>query len=77
MPKIPDEKIAQMESCIHNKVYDGINIKHTDISIRLKDNELDNAIYYLICARDKLIKGENDAYELRLWSAKAKINKLT
>lgn len=76
MPKIPDEKIAQMEPCIHNKVYDGINIKHTDINIRLKDNELDNAIYYLICARDKLIKGEKDAYELRLWSAKAKINKL-
>ncbi len=59
-----------------DKKYNGSVLEYTDVKIRLTDSDLDNAIYYLICARDKLAQGEISAYELRLWSAKAKVRNL-
>jgi hypothetical protein len=58
-----------------NRTYDK-NMVLTKMNIEMDlvpDDELDNIIYYLICAKDKQ-NYEQEAFELRLWSAQNKLN---
>lgn len=66
-----------MEILHHQKVYEGIELKDTIVHLSLdtRNSEIDNIIYYLICAQDKLNKSEIPAYENRLDSAQYKLNK--
>jgi hypothetical protein len=61
----------------HEKVYEKLKLKTTKINITLDtvNDELDNIIYYLICAQDKKNIGEFFGYENRLEAAIDKLSK--
>lgn len=61
----------------HEKIYEKSELKNTKINITLDtvNDELDNIIYYLICAQDKKNQGEQFAYTNRLDSALEKLKK--
>ena len=66
-----------METLHHQKVYEGIELKDiiVHLSLDTRNNEIDNIIYYLICAQDKFNESEILAYKNRLDSAQYKLNK--
>lgn len=61
----------------HDKEYDEeLNIKEITVSLNLDtNNEIDNIIYYLICAQQKLNEGEQISFEARIESAYEKLKK--
>lgn len=60
----------------HDKIFDeDLNIKETIIKLSLTPNELDNIIYYLICAQEKFNSNELLAGEARLEYAYTKLSK--
>lgn len=60
----------------HDKIYENTVLKKTIVKIDLEpNNEIDNIIYYLICAQQKLNEDDNYGYEARLESALLKLNK--
>lgn len=66
-----------MEMLHHQKDYEGIELKNiiVHLSLDTRNNEIDNIIYYLICAQDKFNESEILAYKNRLDSAQYKLNK--
>ena len=61
----------------HDKTYDeDLNIKETIIKLSLNpQDEIDNIIYYLICAQEKFNNNELLAGEARLEYAYTKLSK--
>ncbi len=65
-----------MQTISHKKNYIGTEIKDTRMEIILDPkDDLDNIIYYLLCAQDKKNAGENMAYEARVTAGLEKLIK--
>lgn len=61
----------------HDKIFDNnLNIKETVVKLSLDSkDEIDNIIYYLICAQEKFNNNESLASKARLEYAYNKLNK--
>lgn len=67
-----------MKTLKHDKIYDNnYELKETIIQLSLdtKNNEIDNIIYYLICAQDKLNENDIMGYDARVEAAFEKLSK--
>ena len=66
-----------MKMVHHQKDYEGIELKDTIVHLSLdtRNNEIDNIIYYLICAQEKFNNSELLAFKGRIESASNKLYK--
>lgn len=67
-----------MKTLKHDKVYDeNYELKETIVHLSLdtKNNEIDNIIYYLICAQDKQSINDIIGYDARVDAAFEKLSK--
>lgn len=66
-----------MKMLHHQKDYEGIELKDiiVHLSLDTRNNEIDNIIYYLICAQDKFNSSELLAFKNRIESASNKLYK--
>ena len=66
-----------MKTLKHDKIYDENNeIKESivELSLDTKNNEIDNIIYYLICAQDKLNENSKQSHMLNLAQAMSRLD---
>lgn len=65
-----------MKTLKYEKKYDGLELRETVVNMSLDpNNEIDNVIYYLICAQEKFNNSELLAFKGRIESASNKLYK--
>lgn len=59
----------------HKKIFENLETKETIVKLSLNCNndEIDNIIYYLICAQEKINSGDKFAFDSRIDAAFTKL----